>query len=801
MSSSEDEAPEQVSRSASRAQNNVQRKQQRAFQDAERAVKVARTQKRTAPRDEVDEPAKKRAKVAHEKEDSEEDDDEEDDDEGAVDEEALARMERAMQDAEDNDSDLDNPDNDEEASSDSEEELSQDDAGSSNDNTDADLDLEDEVDLPLGSSKYLPDHLFQSALTSSKPLGLHSTGAKVTQAMRRRQKQRNRRRQRTDGSATGTDGRKIMVLPSGAQSNRAAARMTVLNADANQFARKSLQLKAGTRKRDWERKLGDLGRSRARGVPATHCISHRAINTTSPFDLDLVYLPLSQRSFSVGTGVIQCKIRAGPRSSQGNRAGTERRSARFGTEDPRGRQGSYYIGHKQPLIGGGVARHHLPHTLPLAAARDRYSILCPKSRANAGPRYNTEMALWNFLCDMRDGKVVLPIVSKASKVGTSHIKRPRNSFIIFRSAFCEISEKGGTQQNISRGAGLLWNGFSEASRVHKLCTELAIREAEEHRRNNPNYKYTPLRPQTTPPTNSKGRHAKSNTALSSLKKGPFARKSASEASGEDESEEDEWRPPPRSRRGAVRPPVLGFPIPPLPRMETTEYIGSEWSSPASSTLPELSSGLSTSSSPPSSWNLSPHSPAISFAPSTAPSPTCSLVASAHPATPPMFAGPLYLPDPLQVQIQSTHEVDVDALLDPGAAFDLAADFYENSSAGLIADLVNELEHYPPPADNGGVSFDLDLFNNVMAASVPSNMHQLLPPADIGAVQLAMPSDMLMREPGHQFVDIFVPPTQAVFGYSATNAFPTISHLPPPPSSADQDDDIDFDEYLLPEPET
>jgi hypothetical protein len=167
---SEDESPEQVSRTTSHAQKNEERKRRLAFEDAERATRTTKKQKRRHAVVEAGR-SQKGTKTDHITPRVAEDVIEESDEggDGDVDQDALARMERAMQEAEDEESDASEEPGSEggrdvRSSEDSEDGLDVEDGGSEGESTDADL---DEPDLP--APPYLPDHLFKAALESARP--------------------------------------------------------------------------------------------------------------------------------------------------------------------------------------------------------------------------------------------------------------------------------------------------------------------------------------------------------------------------------------------------------------------------------------------------------------------------------------------------------------------------------------------------------------------------------------------------------------------------------------------------------
>jgi len=217
MSSSDDDAPEQLSHTSARTQKNTERKQLRAFEDAERAKK---SQKRALAAAAKDERPSKRAKVAHVEEESGSEDE---DGKVEVDDAVVARMERAMKDAQDEDSDLDvegdqeggdnsevddgsqqdqeDEEEDEEDEQDEQEDENEDleDADSSGESTDADLDPaseDDQDDEALSAAaKYLPEHLFQSALASAKPFALLNTSkSNLSRSAKNRLKKKEKRR-------------------------------------------------------------------------------------------------------------------------------------------------------------------------------------------------------------------------------------------------------------------------------------------------------------------------------------------------------------------------------------------------------------------------------------------------------------------------------------------------------------------------------------------------------------------------------------------------------------------------------
>ncbi|KAG6817437.1 hypothetical protein H0H87_008605 [Tephrocybe sp. NHM501043] len=83
--------------------------------------------------------------------------------------------------------------------------------------------------------------------------------------------------------------------------------------------------------------------------------------------------------------------------------------------------------------------------------------------------------------------------SSPSKTTHSHIPRPPNAFMLYRSDFLKRgvipSHVERRQQNLSRIAGQCWNLLSQEEKVP--WQELAAQVLLEHQRKNPDYKFTP----------------------------------------------------------------------------------------------------------------------------------------------------------------------------------------------------------------------------------------------------------------------------------------------------------------------
>ncbi|KAF8588435.1 hypothetical protein K439DRAFT_1613475 [Ramaria rubella] len=85
--------------------------------------------------------------------------------------------------------------------------------------------------------------------------------------------------------------------------------------------------------------------------------------------------------------------------------------------------------------------------------------------------------------------------SHTRKRSPSHIPRPRNAFIIFRSEFCErqkMSEKGieSDHRHISRIAAHVWNNLDEDKKAE--YKQRADQEKAEHKAAYPSYRYAPV---------------------------------------------------------------------------------------------------------------------------------------------------------------------------------------------------------------------------------------------------------------------------------------------------------------------
>lgn len=86
--------------------------------------------------------------------------------------------------------------------------------------------------------------------------------------------------------------------------------------------------------------------------------------------------------------------------------------------------------------------------------------------------------------------------SHARRQPPGHVRRPRNAFILFRSALVYQNKVPSAIQSdhcaISRAAGNLWKSLNYEQRQPWVA--LAEREKENHKRNHPNYRYTPQAP-------------------------------------------------------------------------------------------------------------------------------------------------------------------------------------------------------------------------------------------------------------------------------------------------------------------
>ncbi|KAJ7482864.1 high mobility group box domain-containing protein, partial [Mycena galericulata] len=73
----------------------------------------------------------------------------------------------------------------------------------------------------------------------------------------------------------------------------------------------------------------------------------------------------------------------------------------------------------------------------------------------------------------------------------SRIRRPKNAFIIFRSAYVRRTQEKLGQTELSRAAADVWKNMSDAQQMpYKL---LANREKLEHAAKHPDYRYNPVR--------------------------------------------------------------------------------------------------------------------------------------------------------------------------------------------------------------------------------------------------------------------------------------------------------------------
>ncbi|KAI0064967.1 HMG-box, partial [Artomyces pyxidatus] len=81
--------------------------------------------------------------------------------------------------------------------------------------------------------------------------------------------------------------------------------------------------------------------------------------------------------------------------------------------------------------------------------------------------------------------------SHAKRQPAGHIPRPRNAFILFRCDFVAQKKVPASvehdHRNISRIAGRIWQGMSEADRMPWL--NLAEQEKKKHKETYPGYRY------------------------------------------------------------------------------------------------------------------------------------------------------------------------------------------------------------------------------------------------------------------------------------------------------------------------
>ena len=80
---------------------------------------------------------------------------------------------------------------------------------------------------------------------------------------------------------------------------------------------------------------------------------------------------------------------------------------------------------------------------------------------------------------------------KSHRRDPTHIRRPRNAFIVFRSAFISAQEKSGTglQHVLSKQAAFVWNRMSDAQKY--TYQETARLEKMLHKIEYPDYQYSP----------------------------------------------------------------------------------------------------------------------------------------------------------------------------------------------------------------------------------------------------------------------------------------------------------------------
>ncbi|KZV94329.1 hypothetical protein EXIGLDRAFT_519700 [Exidia glandulosa HHB12029] len=130
-------------------------------------------------------------------------------------------------------------------------------------------------------------------------------------------------------------------------------------------------------------------------------------------------------------------------------------------------------------------------------------VVCAVDPANASPHSGDESAarcppeleqrILAVLYAIRDGRVPQPIKKPHTAAhATGHVKRPKNKFMMFRSAVHQVlNEPGGAQQDISKRAAAMWRALPDDSPVRLACTQMALADAAQHRVENPNYKYAP----------------------------------------------------------------------------------------------------------------------------------------------------------------------------------------------------------------------------------------------------------------------------------------------------------------------
>ncbi|KZV83139.1 hypothetical protein EXIGLDRAFT_843197 [Exidia glandulosa HHB12029] len=252
-SSSEDEAPETVSRAASRAQLAAQQKDKRAFEQAERDSRKAKNRSRAKQQQERTEQNSAAARMERAMRDAAEDNDHDEDEEDEGGDEAAGASDGMDDDDDEGGSSGSGDEEDGEAVGDEHMDAVDDDASNAESSESDDL-----------QPSYLPDHLFKDALAAAQAQKPSSKSLSRAEKKLIKQKAKARRMKSKDVLL---GDRAVRILPSSVQSASTAARRTIAPSSASTFVRKSLQLKKSERKRDWDRKTVDMGSSRSRHAP------------------------------------------------------------------------------------------------------------------------------------------------------------------------------------------------------------------------------------------------------------------------------------------------------------------------------------------------------------------------------------------------------------------------------------------------------------------------------------------------------------------------------------------------------
>ncbi|KAG8901305.1 hypothetical protein FRB99_005405 [Tulasnella sp. 403] len=115
----------------------------------------------------------------------------------------------------------------------------------------------------------------------------------------------------------------------------------------------------------------------------------------------------------------------------------------------------------------------------------------------------------------------MPKASHAKKQPAGHIKRPKNAFILYRSNFVRTGQLGkeveSDHRKISKIVGRIWNNLSPEEKA--VWEERARKEKEEHKRQYPDYRYSPInRKDPSGTTSGIGSRTSSRTGLGPVRR-------------------------------------------------------------------------------------------------------------------------------------------------------------------------------------------------------------------------------------------------------------------------------------------